>query len=461
MTQTRRKPIHRPYHRAEHPIPSSLFTNHDLIDYNAPMTFKNRQAALHLLQDVLKKRLPLDQLANDHLSKLTPQDQKFSKALTLTTLRHLGDIDWLIEQNMHKPWKKNKLENLVLRLGVAQLIFMDGVAEHAAISTTVDLAKKTVFHSAKVINGVLRSIQKMDFDGFIPGHTSNVPKWLRLKIDEDYGHDKAEPILRAMLESAKLNLRWRTATPPPEFLEHVTPLFSLSHSFVLENEDISPTNLPGWADGHVIVQEAAAQIPAQLAKNLSVEGAVLDACAAPGGKSVQLFDILPDRPIIAADVNPDRLKKVKENIERCKVGVAIQKNDATEPTFEQESLAAILLDVPCSATGTTRRHPDVFHTRTAESVDELVKLQKKILDASAPCIKKGGLIIYSTCSLLKCESEEQIEAFLKRHDNFERVYIDAAELGLPDACINKNGEFRSTPDMGLDGFFAAVLKRTA
>lgn len=413
-----------------------------------------------MLQAVLRKKLPIDQLIDDHFSRLSPQDYSFAKAVALTTFRHMGEIDFLIKSYMQRPFDKKTIELYLLRTGLAQLLFMDSVSDHAAINETVESAKKLKrTKTAGVINGVMRKAQREGQDLLKEKNTAdkNIPQWLKERLQHDYGKVKAKTIFPAMMTEAGLDIRLRDFSLADDYAQIGEKQKTSSETYRIQ-EGIAATDLPAWDEGKVIVQDAVAQIPARLLKPLQAEGKVVDACSAPGGKTVQLCDYLPKHNIIAGDINPKRLKRVEENLKRCQVQAEVKELDATKE-MPKNSVAAFLLDVPCSATGTTRRNPDVLHTRSVAGVNELVELQKNILWSAAKSVKKDGIIIYSTCSLLKEEGETQIYEFLKCHPEFERLPIKPKELGGQDKWLNRHGDLRTTPDFGVDGFYAARLVR--
>jgi len=415
-------------------------------------SIQSRKAVLRLLKEVLIQRRPLDQITEKAFRDLPNRDQSFANALIRATLRHIGEIDALAASFMKRPFKEHSKEQNILRIGVAQLLFMDGVADYAAIDTTVELAKKEAPRVSNLVNAILRQCQRSDYTA---QPSLNIPSWMQEQITADYG-DKAEAVLTAMSAHPNLDVYLRDNSLAADYNAIAEKLPYTENSYRITDKSLTATALPGWAGGKVYVQEAMAQLPARLLSPLKVEGDVWDTCAAPGGKTIHLCDIFPERHIISSDINEKRLSLVKQNLKRCQLTNAkTDVIDARKASFEKESLAAALVDAPCTATGTTKRHVDVLYTRTAEDVTSLSKLQVQLLDATAPLIAPGGLLVYATCSLFKAEGEAQVEAFLERHSDFALSPITADEVGGKTELITTQGTLRATPDMGTDGFFAA------
>lgn len=437
------------------------------------MPQNSRQIATEVLHTVLQKKKPLDHVLESRITEVSPQDVAFIKAVITATLRHLGEIDALIKHFMKNPFRKKDLELQILRLGICQLMFMDAIAEHAAINETVELTKVMKKTKVKgVINAVLRNVQREGKDilsQYTDTSVKNIPQWIRDRLIADYGKKKAAAMFPHMLLPSELHIRLRDEAILPAYV-NISDSHPLSAECRTAHKGLQATELPDWSKGVCLVQGHTAQVPAMVMRVLSTErqGPLLDACAAPGGKTIQLCDYFPDREVFAGDINPKRLHKIKENLERCQKKAKLLAMDAStftptegsENPLPDEKFAAILLDVPCSATGTSRKNPDVLYTRNPESVQELTLLQKNILEASAKHLHVGGLLVYSTCSLFKEEGEGQIHHFLTQNPNFIRQPIEPSEIGGLSKWLDKNGDLRTTPDMGEDGFYIARLVKT-
>ncbi|MAI08505.1 MAG: hypothetical protein CMF61_06060 [Magnetococcales bacterium] len=424
----------------------------------------SRNASVNTIREIIIKGLPVELVESRTLPTLSDREQKLSKAITSTTLRHMGEISYLIDKFMKHPFDNDSLEKNIMRIGIAQLLFMDSIPSHAAIHGAVELTKiRGKVRATGIINAILRRAQREGHEILAKAnaHELNIPKWVRKNIISDYGQVRGEAIFEHMLKVAKIDLRIRDkdildAEDAEEFFYNI-PIHD--ETYRLRKKHIPVTELPGWDEGKIYVQDAAAQIPARLFNKLKIEGDILDACAAPGGKTIQLIDLYKDRTIQALELNESRIEKIAQNFKRCNLECPVTVGDATATEFGDEQFAGVLLDVPCSSTGTSRRHPDVLVSRTAEQVEALRKIQKSILNEAARLVKPEGIIVYSTCSLFKSESEAQIENFLKNNTNFERVEITSEDVGENKYIINENGELRTTPAENLDGFFTACIRK--
>lgn len=415
-----------------------------------------------LLDAVLKRHLLLDDaFDNDSpTAKLEPRDRAFVRLLVAETLRRLGQIDALIAQCLENPLppKARRVQD-VLRLGAVQMLFLD-IAPHAAVSTAVDLVKHTALAGyAKLINAVLR---RLDREGreWVQAQDAgklNTPDWLWRAWSEDYGAETAHAIATAHLRSAPTDIC--AARDALLWAEKLGGLLLSTGAIRLPNPgDI--TALPGFADGTWWVQDAAAQLPARLLGDVNGKR-VLDLCAAPGGKTLQLASA--GAQVTALDLSARRLERLQQNLERLNLKAEIVAADGAKWT-PPELFPLILLDAPCSATGTLRRHPDGLHLKTADDVTRLTLVQDRLLDAALAMLAPGGIIIYCVCSLEKAEGEARIDALLAAHPDFKRVPLTPDEVGGLPELITPKGDLRSLPfhlseQGGMDAFFAARLQR--
>ncbi|TNE60109.1 MAG: 16S rRNA (cytosine(967)-C(5))-methyltransferase [Alphaproteobacteria bacterium] len=421
--------------------------------------FAARVAALGILSEVLDKKQTLDVTLENtlakELAKLEPRDRALARALVTLTLRRLGELDHYIAMFLQKPLPaKAHMAQHVLRLGMAQLLFMK-VPDHAAVDICVSLAQKEqgARPFKKLINAVLRKGAGLK-DKLLPEEEAarrSTPDWLMESWQKAYG-EKALAIAAAHLQEPPLDITLKGGAP--EGLEgEALP----TGSWRLEkSQDVRA--LPGFEEGAFWVQDAAATLPVFLLGDVK-DKEVLDLCAAPGGKTLQLA--AKGAHVTAVDRSAPRMARVKENLARTKLTADVIVADVEKLGSEQR-FAHILLDAPCSATGTLRRHPDLKLLKSPKDVASLVDLQTRLLDAARQSLAPGGTLVYCTCSLQPEEGEEQVAAFLARHKDMKRMPLSAEEFPALAEFINKDGDLRTLPcdwpdKGGLDGFYAARL----
>lgn len=447
-------------------VQHELYADHETGDAPAVEKLGARHAAHDILNSVLIGKQSLDAALEDSppLKKLSARDRAFTRMLVATTLRRLGQIDDLINKALERPdsIKNDSLKN-ILRLGVCQLMFMD-VPDHAAVDTSVRLTEANAMDSQKgFVNGVLRTMTRTGKEWLARQDAGrlNTPEWLLKMWIADFGLRTAAEIAQANLSEATLDITVKDAESKVHWASTLKAS-ELSTGTLRKMSGGAVQDMPGFGEGMWWVQDAAAAIPARLFGNLN--GChVVDMCAAPGGKTMQLAAM--GASVTAIDRSAQRLKRVKENLERLRLEekVEIIASDATvwKP---KEAPQRILLDAPCSATGTIRRNPDVPHLKTPQDLQRLVDTQTRILNHAADILGSGGILVYCTCSLQKCEGEDQIEALLKARPDMQRVPIDLAEVGMYQDFINENGDLRIMPfhlaaHGGIDGFFVSRLTK--
>lgn len=421
-----------------------------------------RSVALDLLDSVLRLKRPLDDALQDHpeLPAMESRDRAFTRLLVATIFRRLGQIDDLIDRCLERPLPaKAKDVRDLLRLGTCQLLFLDTPA-HAAVSTAVDLARERGHGPHKaLINAVLRRLSR-EGTGMAQAQDTarmNTPDWLWDSWVGAYGEPLSRRIAEAHLSEAPLDITVKSdlSSWAKALDAQVLPTGTLRRSAGgLVNE------LPGFDAGAWWVQDAAAALPVKLFGD--VEGShVIDLCAAPGGKTAQL--VAAGARVTAVDRSEKRLLRVRENLDRLGLEADLVAADAV--TWRPEVQAdAVLLDTPCSATGTIRRHPDVARLKTADDVIKLAKVQDRLLSAAVEMVRPGGVVVYCSCSLQPEEGPERIEAALGSGLPVERAPIQPAEWGGMEELVSTEGDLRTLPSHfapmgGMDGFFAARLKR--
>ena len=377
-----------------------------------------RRIAYDVLCQVIGKKRPLDEAFNTHphLEKLSPKAKAFSRAMLTSAIRNRGFIDHLIFACMDKRPKGNARNMLnIMRLGVAQLYFMN-VPAHAALNESLKLTNHAKFvQYKKLINAVLRRIdrEKKEFPAAEIAR-KNIPDWLYESWVNAYGEESALKLAVAHLDEAPLDIT-------PKYADEADIWAKRLGGEILENKTIRiPAGgrieeLNGYDNGSWWVQDYAASKPVELLGDIKGK-AVLDLCAAPGGKTLQLAS--RGAWVMALDKSENRLKRLHENMERTGLQAAVMTEDLLE-WEPKEPVDAILLDAPCSATGTLRRHPDGLWIKKPEDIKALSNLQGKLWHRASNWVKPGGLIVYCTCSLQPEEGELMLKAFLKGHKNYE------------------------------------------
>lgn len=421
----------------------------------------SRAIAFTFLQEVLRKRRAFDELLerDPDLAKLEKRDRAFVHALVATTLRRLGQIDNLIKACLDKPQDLKSGAHDLLRLGVAQLIFM-GTPPHAAVDTMVDLAaqSQTTAPYKGLINAVLRRLGRegKDLVEKQDAPRLNTPSWLWLSWRQAFGVANARAIAEANLGESLTDITVKQA--PEIWAEKLKARLLPTGSLRLD--DMTPlAERPGFSEGEWWIQDAAAALPAKLLGDVKGEH-ILDLCAAPGGKTMQL--LAAGARVTALDRSPQRLKRLKENLARMKMEAEVICSDALDYTPPKKA-DFVLLDAPCSATGTMRRHPDVQRLKSPDDVARMAALQSNLLDhALSNILAHGGTLVYAVCSLQPEEAEQQISSLLQRSPNVTRKPIHPEEVGNCSEFITPEGDLRCLPCFwsdkgGIDGFFAARL----
>jgi 16S rRNA (cytosine967-C5)-methyltransferase len=411
-----------------------------------------RAAAVALLGAVLDEGISLNQIAetnNGPLSGLGPSDRARAQRLALMTLRHLEQADKLLEPHLRKG--PPRMVRNALRLGVVEMA-VDGAAAHGVVNAMVDLIRhgKRTGHMAGLVNAVLRKVSEVEtpFAGLAPQH---LPRWLRQPLVQLWSRDVVTAIEAVQSQSPPLDLTRRGDTPAPEGAQ------TLPSGSLRLTGPVQVSALPGFETGEWWVQDAAAAMAVRLLAPQPGES-VLDLCAAPGGKTLQLAAAGAD--VTALDISGPRLKRLQQNLDRTGLAAKIVTADALH--WQPDTLFdAVLLDAPCSATGTIRRHPDLPFVKDGSELVALALLQTQMIDRALGFLKPGGRLIFCTCSLLPEEGEAQLQAALARHP---ALTVERPDLpGIEPDWISAEGGLRLRPDYwadqgGMDGFFMARLR---
>lgn len=422
-----------------------------------------RAIALQLFHSVIREKQPLDDALRNHprLSRLETRDRAFVRLLLATMLRRLGQIDALIDHCLDRPLKPKATElRDLLRLGVVQLIFLE-TPPHAAVDTTVSLAQGPSLAGQKgLVNAILRRLTREGRELVAAQDAArlNTPDWLWQSWCDAYGEATARAIAEMHLCEPPLDLTVKNHAD--DWCESLSAEKLPNGSLRLSGGSGDVSKLPGYDAGAWWVQDMAATLPAHLLGDIAGK-TVLDLCAAPGGKTAQLATAGAE--VTAVDISQARLARVEENFDRLKLKANTVAADVTkwQPPAPAQ---AILLDAPCSATGTLRRHPDIAQLKKPQDLAKLTSLQDRLLKATLDMAAPGALIVYATCSLQPEEGPERIAALLSSGAAVERVPITPAEVYDLADLITAEGDLRSLPCHlkergGMDGFYACRLRR--
>ena len=414
-----------------------------------------RRAALTILSGVLQKRRPLD-AGLDQLAGLQIRDAGFARALASETLRNMGALDAVLRKFMAKPLAPHKAGTAseILLLGACELLILK-VPPHAAVDAANELAAKDfkAVHFKPLINAVLRKVAK-EGEAVLSGldrERLSTPDWLWSRWAAQYSAGTARVIARAHQQAAPVDivLKYSTAIFPPS-----EELFGAVRRL---NESGRIDELPGFTEGDWWVQDAAATLPALLLGDVSGQS-VIDLCAAPGGKTLQLA--ARGAKVTAVEIDAARAERIRENLTRTKLKAEIIQADARD--FEG-SAPFVLIDAPCTATGTIRRHPDLPWIKGAADVTVSAGAAYEILESGSRMVAPGGTLVFAVCSLEREDGEEQIAAFLSGHPEFSRRPITVQEIFGHADWITPDGDLLTLPYYlpgGMDGFYAARLKRS-
>ena len=409
-----------------------------------------RKAALRMLDSVLRKGQTLDSAAST-ARDLPPADRSLAVAIAGETLRRLPDLDALIDSATRQRLPDDSKPRAVLRLALAQKIGL-GTPDHAVVATALPLVDGG---PRRLVHGVLGTLLRR---GIPASDAPRLPAEVEDRWREVWGPDAVEAARRQIVRRPSLDLTFVDATEAETFAGTNSGV-SLAPTHV-RLDSSSVTDLPGFGEGRWWVQDLAASLPARLIPPTARE--VLDLCAAPGGKTMQLA--AAGHRVTAVDASKSRLERLRENLGRTHLAAELVTANALE-WRPPGKFDAILLDAPCSATGTFRRHPEVLYRARPSIVTASVELQSKLLERAMAWLKPEGSLVYSVCSLESQEGEEVISAFLAAHPQVE---IDPPTAGeLPDfAKPSTEGWVRILPGLleeqgGLDGFFMVRLVRRA
>jgi 16S rRNA (cytosine967-C5)-methyltransferase len=431
-----------------------------------------RELAHRLITGVLIGRHPLEQVAADltnkpHFAALEARDRAFTRAVVAAVLRRLGELEHVLAAFVQRPLPQTSAARPILLAGAAQLVCL-GMPPHAVVDLAVEAARR--HHSsaklAGLVNAVLRRVaaQGADLLQGVDPIAANVPAWMLELWGAAYGRETARQIAAASLREAALDISVKPlGTDAGLWAERLGGRLLPTGSIRVAGGG-RVEELPGYAAGAWWVQDAAAALVTRIAGSVGERTAV-DLCAAPGGKTAALA--AAGTLVTAVDISPQRLERLAVNLRRLNFDAEVIAADATT-WAPNRTFDIVMLDAPCTATGTIRRHPDILRLRRPADIARLASIQRALLANASRLVGPDGVLIYSTCSLEPEEGEQQVEAFLGINPAFRRLPIDAREINADPFWITAAGDLRTLPChlpldppelSGLDGFYAARLTR--
>jgi len=433
--------------------------------------FAARRIAADILDGVLRRARPLDEQldgkgAHGGLAQLEDRDRALVRRIVATVLRRLGSLRHVVAGFLDRGLSDAPRTEIALLVGAAQILLLD-VPDHAAVDLSVRLvqADRRAHRHAGLVNAVLRRIARQGKARLaaLDPVALDTPAWLMERWVAAYGSDSARAIARANSHEPALDLTVRG--DPTEWAAKLGGRVLPTGTVRMVPHGPVPL-MPGFAEGAWWVQDAAAALPARLFGD--VDGlAVADLCAAPGGKTLQLA--LAGARVTAVDRSAPRLARVGDNLRRLGLAAEIVTADAADATeWSGGPFDAVLVDAPCSSTGTVRRHPDIPWLKRAEDLAPLTALQRRLLARAIDLTRPGGQIVFCTCSLEPEEGEAIVAAALSEHSGIRASPISPAEINGLSEFITPQGQLRTLPSQwpdpdplmaGLDGFFAARLDR--
>jgi 16S rRNA (cytosine967-C5)-methyltransferase len=448
-----------------------------------PAGLAARELAHRLIAGVLVNHRPLEDAlaaasARPEVVAMEARDRAFARALAATVLRRLGEIEHVLARFLQQPLRKDALRvRPMLLAGAAQILCMEA-APHAAVDLAV-AATRRVPSGARytgLVNAVLRRVaaEGAAVLARLDGVELDMPAWMWQRWRATYGADTARRIARASLREAALDITVKPGEDAAAWAEKLHGTVLATGTVRLREHQGRIEELPGYGDGAWWVQDAAAALVARVAGDVAGRD-VADLCAAPGGKTAMLA--AQGAHVTAVDVSARRLERLAANLVRLRLTAEVVAADAATWS-PARAYDVVVLDAPCTATGTIRRHPDILRLKAPADVARMAQVQRALLDNAARLVRPGGTLVYATCSLEPEEGEQQVAAFLAREPGFARRPIAASEIGADAAWVTGDGDLRTFPFhmpahspalpeslpeslSGMDGFYIARLRRHA
>jgi 16S rRNA (cytosine967-C5)-methyltransferase len=411
------------------------------------MPESSRQIALKIVSQVLKNRQPLDEVFNALVPALPEQERAFTRQLVASMFRNLGHIDAILDICLAKPLPKKCVHiQHILRLGVTQLLYLR-VPDHAAVAESMNLLTPKDDPFRGLVNAVLRRVAKDPeaFTDITSKPEKNVPHWIWQSWSKHYGVEQARAIISAQMTDPPLDIT--VNGNPMKWMEELEAA-KMPNGTLRRRKAGQVAQLPGYDEGAWWVQDMAAALPVHFLGDLQGKK-VLDLCAAPGGKTAQL--VARGADVMAIDKSASRIARLQENLARLNLKADVEQADILmwQPG---KKFDAILLDAPCTATGTVRRHPEALWIKSPEDITEMVRIQQGILKKAVDWLRPGGVLIYCVCSL-QPEEEGHVKGL-----PLIPVPFKSKDVFSMRALVNEYGQIRTLPchlldKGGMDGFF--------
>ena len=421
----------------------------------------SREIASLILSNVYQgKKLDWALNTSKNLSKLDTRDRSFVSLLVLTALRRQGQIDKIISRFIKKPLKKNSQVNYILKIALAQILFMD-TPDYSSVNTAVEISKK--YNLEKLVNGVLRNILREKNKININSTEVNIPNWLKNITIDHLGEERLSMISRQIVKEPPIDIKIKKEVFQKLNWEEILEGKNIFQETIRINYKSDVSKLPFYSEGHWWIQGLSATFPVILINDIyknqkKNEISILDVGAAPGGKSFQLIE--SGFKLKSIEISNVRIKKLLKNLNRLKYETEIINGDFITHKID-EKFDCILIDAPCSASGLIQKKPEMLVIK--KNINGLKTKQKLMLERASKLLRDGGYIIYCVCSIIFSEGEEQIQTFLQNSKNFSLIncFNSIKSFGI----VNNNPPyFFVTPNFvtesgSIDGFFIACLKK--
>lgn len=444
--------------------PRKTSDRREAAETSAKPGYAARAAAAKMMAAIIDQKTPMDGVIDDDhgnpaFRALSGADKALVRAILNSALRHLNWINAILDGYLQTPLPEGARHlRHVLAVAAAQILFLD-VPDHSAVDLAVEQARRDPRSTrfANLVNALLRRLgrEKDEALARVRAEVSIFPDWFQKRLVAAYGEEVARRIGDNFITLPPIDLTVKS--DPQGWAEKLGGVALPTGSVRLTELQGAVTELEGFEEGAWWVQDAAAAIPAKLMGDIAGKR-VADLCAAPGGKTAQL--VLAGGKVTAVEQSASRMKRLKGNLARLgfEAEFVVAKLEELKP---EEPFDAILLDAPCSSTGTIRRHPDVVWTKSLDDVIKLASVQRRLLDAAFQMLRPGGRLVFANCSLDLLEGEELIARFLKDTPAARMKAVEPGDVADIPADVLKNGQIRTTPDMlgGVDGFYAAVIER--